>query len=300
MIKDIAVLITCHNRREKTILCLQKLVDAYNISKSVISITIFLTDDGCTDGTAEAVKTIFFDFNIHILEGNGILFWAGGMRNSWREALKNGFDAYLLLNDDTFVFENLFLELLKIDEYSRKKYNMSGIYCGSTCNIEGDMTTYGGNILLNRFLYKVKLLDPTNVVQECELGNANIMYVSSEVVAKIGILDNNYVHGAADYDYTLKARKVNIPVLTSTQYCGNCEFDHRNPYDVFRKHNLSERIKYLYNPLTLAFTDNLYYMRKHFPYRYPFYFIVGWFKILFPSFYLKLDFRKDKSKILFR
>ena len=39
------------------------------------------------------------------------------------------------------------------------------------------------------------------------------MMVAREVVEKIGILSEGYVHGVADYDYTLKAVKKNIPVF---------------------------------------------------------------------------------------
>lgn len=55
--KTIAVLLTAHNRKEKTLLCLdflfkQKQVEEYTID-------VYLTDDGSTDGTSEAVKKHF-------------------------------------------------------------------------------------------------------------------------------------------------------------------------------------------------------------------------------------------------
>ena len=59
----IATIITCFNRKNKTTSCLAHLFEAtnnYNIqhSQSPIELAIFLTDDGCTDGTADAVKNI--------------------------------------------------------------------------------------------------------------------------------------------------------------------------------------------------------------------------------------------------
>ena len=52
--KTIAVLLTVFNRREKTIECLKNLF-AQDIPAEY-SIMVYLTDDGCTDGTPEAVS----------------------------------------------------------------------------------------------------------------------------------------------------------------------------------------------------------------------------------------------------
>lgn len=51
----IAVLLTCFNRKEKTLACLAGLYESqkvYNERNSTpIEMEVFLTDDGCTDGT---------------------------------------------------------------------------------------------------------------------------------------------------------------------------------------------------------------------------------------------------------
>ena len=51
----IAVLMTCYNRREKTLACLDALQKT-SVSSGDIQLSIYLTDDGCSDGTAEAVR----------------------------------------------------------------------------------------------------------------------------------------------------------------------------------------------------------------------------------------------------
>ena len=59
----IAVLLTCFNRKEKTLSCLAGLYESqrvyYERNSSPIELEVFLTDDGCTDGTAQAVKASF-------------------------------------------------------------------------------------------------------------------------------------------------------------------------------------------------------------------------------------------------
>jgi GT2 family glycosyltransferase len=104
---NIAVLLTCFNRKDKTIACLKSLlltIENYNHNATdKLNLSIFLTDDACTDGTAKAAKEICQEEDIHIIKGNGNLYWAGGMRMAWNEALKHKqtWNFFLLLNDDT-------------------------------------------------------------------------------------------------------------------------------------------------------------------------------------------------------
>ena len=115
---SIAVILTCFNRKEKTVQCLRYLFVAasqYNAGSEdgeKMHLSIFLTDDGCTDGTADAVREECKGQELHIIQGNGKCFWAGGMRLAWGEALKrqNEWDYYLLLNDDTIMSGNAFEE----------------------------------------------------------------------------------------------------------------------------------------------------------------------------------------------
>ena len=92
----VAVLLTCHNRKAKTIECLKSLFKAIQFSKADSSFSVYLVDDGSTDGTAEAVLSNFPEVNV--INGSGNLFWAGGMRLAWNTALQSNPDYYLLLN----------------------------------------------------------------------------------------------------------------------------------------------------------------------------------------------------------
>ncbi len=249
-----------------------------------IQVTIYLTDDGSTDGTAKAVKEKFPE--VIVLKGNGNLFWAGGMINSWKAAIKNQHDGYLLLNDDTFISETIFGDIMQTKNYCLKEFGKDGVYIGSTKDPLSGKLTYGGAVLTNRFLYKFTILEPNGGFQSCDLGNANIMYVAANVVEKVGILSKGYVHGIADYDYTLTCKKKNIPVLVMPNYCGLCERDTKGLYHSFHLMDFKQRMKHLYSPTGIAFESRLLFMRKFFPYRYPIFYLVGWFKVLFPKVYV--------------
>lgn len=284
--KRVAALMTCHNRMEKTINCLVSLDKAVKATPSIL-VDIYLTDDGSTDGTSCVVQERFP--NVTLLKGNGMLFWAGGMRNSWKAALKKEYDTYLLLNDDTEISLDLFQEMKRTHLQTIAQYGKEGIYIGSTREKSGSKITYGGSIITNSFFYSTNKLIPNGTIQLCDLGNANIMFVTNEVVKKIGILSEGYVHGAADYDFTLKAGRKKIPVVVMGKFCGECDYDHAEVYENFCDKSLRERIRYLYNPLGLAFDDKVRYMKINFPYRLPFVLGLAWFKVFFPRIFLSLN-----------
>ncbi|WP_405381798.1 glycosyltransferase family 2 protein [Maribacter sp. LLG6340-A2] len=283
--QNIAVLLTCFNRKEKTLKSLEALFVAHKGFEQEISLSIYLTDDGSTDGTAESVKSNYP--NATILIGNGQLYWAGGMRNSWNEALKKDYDTFLLLNDDTIVNKNLFGNLLNTHQEVIKKYGIGGIYLGSTKDPNTGKLTYGGAKLLNKFMLKYQHLVPSGHIQECELGNANIMFVAKNVVKKIGILSTDYVHGVADYDYTLRAIKEKLPVVIMPDYCGVCENEHVYLYEGFSKMSFKNRLKHLNNPTGIDSKSNLNLMKNHFPIRVPFFVTSSLIKLVFPALYTK-------------
>lgn len=285
--KRIAALYTCFNRKDKTLESLSSLFKATNQAKDRYDVVVYLTDDGSTDGTSEAVNQEFPQ--VKVLQGSGDLFWAKGMNHSWEAALVNEkWDGFLLLNDDTNVFENLFEQIDLTDQYSQEKHGLSGVYVGSTKDQDSDEISYGGSIIHSRWRYTFSKRIPNGTPQTCELGNANIMYVSNSVVEKIGVLSKGYAHGVADYDYTLSCLKKKLPVLVMPEFCGTCKNDHRSMYHNFENMSFKERLNYLYHPLGVDFKSRLQFMRKFFPMRYPIFYLVGWFKVLMPKTYKSL------------
>ncbi len=283
--QKIAVLLTCFNRKEKTLQSLSSLYAAVKAYPGDLDIQVFLTDDGSSDGTGDAVRANYPE--IKVLQGTGSLYWAGGMRNSWNAAREaGGFDGYFLLNDDTNVYDSLWTELFNTHQYCLKNYKRPGVYVGSTIDKVTREISYGGNVFTNRLTARYKRLIPNGETpQMCELGNANIMLVPNTVVQEIGILSEGFIHGMADYDYTLLARKNKIPVLTAPNYLGECTNDDRNPYPNYHSLSLKQRIKFLYSPTGLDFKSNMQYMKRNFPLRVPFVFLAAWFKVLFPRLY---------------
>ena len=187
---------------------------------------------------------------------------------------------------------DLFEKVFETDQYCREEYGTPGIYVGTTADAKTGKVTYGGSLFKNRFLGTMKRIPVDyEMPVACELGNANIMWVSREIVKEIGILSEGYVHGMADYDYTMKAVKNELPALVIPGIVGECINDHGEIYERFMGFSLKERIGFLNNPVGLDFKSQVYHMKRHFPLRLPMFYLMGWFKVLFPKLYFKNIYR---------
>ena len=255
----IAALYTCFNRRDKTLASIRSLYDSMdfynNNNKESIDLVIYLTDDGCTDGTAESVKLTFPNKEIQIIKGDGNLYWAGGMRCAWKEAqvLHDTWDYYLLLNDDTILLETCLCEVLLTENNCRTIYGKDGIISGITCSsTDSNIITYGGDVFLNKLTGKTQRLGKSDKPQLVDMTNANIMLVPKGVVDKIGVFHESFMHSTADVDYSLWARNHGIPVLITANISGVCDNDHHDAdvdYQRIIKMKFQERKTYYNHPL---------------------------------------------------
>ncbi len=209
---NIAVLITCHNRKVKTLQCLKSLFN--NEIPHNYKIEVFLVDDGSTDGSGTEIKKIFPQVNIIVGDGN--LFWNRGMNLAWKTAVDiRDFNFFLWLNDDIELHQNS-LNILLNDYLSVGSDD--SIIVGACSSITGDVT-YSGYIGLTKKL----IIKPNGTIQKCEYFNGNIVLIPHSVFNKIGYLDSNFHHGQGDFDYGLRAKKKEINSWVSSKYIGICE-----------------------------------------------------------------------------
>jgi len=241
---NIAALLTVHNRKEKTLDCLRSL------SKIIQDIDVYLVDDGCTDGTAEAVKAEFPA--VHIIQGNGDLFWSRGMHTAWKEAAKQDYDFYLWLNDDVVLYPNFYEELIYSYNFGKQNCIVSGL-------IESEEHT----ILYGGFDRSKTLVQQYDQPQPIYYMNGNVVLVPKSVVDKIGIIDPTFHHDLGDVDYGLTAVENNIPIFSTRIPIA---LGYRNNITRMRKWNCSwrERFKKLYSPLGANPKINFYFRKKHF------------------------------------
>ena len=234
---NIAVLITCYNRKQNTIDCLRKLFQNRGINQS-FSISVFLVDDGSTDGTSGAVKLQFPSVNITL--GNGNLYWNRGMHLAWTTAAKHqNFDFYLWLNDDTELFDGAIEEMLACFKLGGQK----SIICGVTSSKETGNITYGGFDTLG------KLILPNKAMQSCATINGNVVLVSKLAFEQVGYNDPLFLHAIGDFDYGYRAIKKGFTIFITKTYIANCEAHISLPKWCLPKIPLAKRIQLLYSPL---------------------------------------------------
>ena len=164
-----------------------------------------------------------------------------------------------------------FISLLKTHKYSINTYGKPGIYSGITCDTHAkDKITYGGYVWTNYFLGRDSILLPTGMPQKCDMANSNIMLVSRPVVEAIGIFHDGFIHGYADFDYSMQAIKKSFPVLVTEKICGSCDYDHDSEKQIKEKisgMNLKQRKEYFKNPLHSNY-DVMLYNRRNILQRY--------------------------------
>ncbi len=238
-----AALLTCHNRKIKTLACLKSLYDI------LPDVEVYLTDDGCTDGTAEAVKVTFP--KVHIVRGDGSLFWNRGMLAAWKEAVKVDFEEYLWLNDDVELYPDFYTELKACCP------NGDCIVSGLIEDFDKTRIIYGG------YDASKQLVQATGQSQDIRWMNGNVVLVPKNVVEKIGLLDPYFIHDLGDVDYGMRAQEHGIAVVST---CRPIAAGYRNDVCRVRKWGttLSVRFKALSKPLGSPLDKNFYFRRKHF------------------------------------
>lgn len=241
----IATLLTCHNRKHKTIHCLESLF------RVLPACEVFLVDDASTDGTSEAVRKHFP--NVHIIEGNGNLFWSRGMYTAWREAMKEDYDYYLWLNDDVELYPFFFQELMECIQYGKNHCIVSGLIE----NAEKTRILYGGCDEHKQLAQCNQI--PTSIM----FMNGNVVLVPKCVVSEIGIIDPVYHHDLGDVDYGLRALEHGIKVYATRR---SVAMGYSNNFCRVRKWHatLKQRFQKLYSPLGSHPRINFYYRKKHF------------------------------------
>jgi GT2 family glycosyltransferase len=242
----IAALLTCHNRKSKTLASLTALFNQQHLPTTV-TIDVYLVDDGSTDGTAETVAQSYPQ--VKILQGDGNLFWNGGMRQAFTEAVQHDYDAYLWLNDDTVLYPHAMSQLLDTCHHLRERGEQQIIVTGSTCDPQTQTLTYGG-VVRRSWLRPLKfdLVEPGEQVKPCDTMNGNCVLIAREVVQAVGNLDPAFTHYAGDWDYGLRARQQGCTIWIAPGYVGTCSQNYQPGAAVKLSVDLGEGIKKIGQP----------------------------------------------------
>ncbi len=191
---------TSFNRCESTLRSLAALTRQQRAAD--FALQVFLVDDGSTDGTADAVQSAFPE--IRVLQGDGTLFWNGGMRMAFAAALQESFDAYVLLNDDTVLYNGAIARLVACAQM-RVETERPIIAVGSTVSPQTGEHTYGGIMKhVHGAVIRFEKIPPHECLPiSCDAMNGNVVLIPREIANVVGNLDKRFRHQFGDLDYAL-------------------------------------------------------------------------------------------------
>ena len=140
--KRVALLVPVFNNIEFTKNCLKKLVELRNKNHlDHLDYSIIVIDDGSTDGTSGWIKSNFSD--VIVLQGDGNLWWSGGINMGAAFAIEQGNYQYVMLwNNDILPADDYFEALDRlIPQISENTIIGSKIY---SMGEENMVWSYGG------------------------------------------------------------------------------------------------------------------------------------------------------------
>ncbi|MGY3564833.1 glycosyltransferase family 2 protein [Sinomonas sp. RB5] len=212
-----AVIIACHNRRELTLRSVDHALISARDSDVEASFIVF--DDGSTDGTADALKSLPAD--ITILPGDGSAYWAQGMAQAEEVALRRSpdrSDSFILwLNDDVILDRHAFALLEQTS-----KSHPDAVLVGATREPETGAISYSGLARKGSHPLKFELVQPNGGHQAVYSFNGNVVLVPIRIARDIGGIDGTYSHAFADIDYGVRCKQLGVPVILTSTTVGTC------------------------------------------------------------------------------
>ena len=264
----LAVLMTSFNRRESTLRSLAALDGQRHAAD--VALHVFLVDDGSTDGTADAVRSAFPD--VRVLQGDGSLYWNGGMRMAFAAAMQESFDAYMLLNDDTELYNDAVARLVACAQMWIEA-GRPAIAVGSTVSPHTGEHTYGGMVKhVQGALIRFEKIPPHECLPiPCDAMNGNIVLIPREIADVVGNLEMRFRHQFGDLDYALRAKRAGFQVIVAPGHFGECATNSR--VGTWRDSSLPlrKRWKHLLSPKGVPVQEWFLFTRRHYGWRWIYY-----------------------------
>lgn len=261
--KVIAVVMTCHNRRETTLRCLEALQRQEGHDATL---ALFVTDDGSDDGTAEAIRAQWPDAKVML--GPGDLYWAAGMALAERAAMADEPDYLLWLNDDTILTPDALRSLLALSQRMP-----ATVIVGATVDPITGERSYGGRVRIDYHPQRFQQLPIAEAPQRADTFHGNVVFIPRAVRLQVGPIDGSFPHGYADDDYGLRATALGVPIVQAPGVLATCRRDEAAAQPP--SGGLAARWRQLQSPKGLPWKAQIRFLRRHGDWRWPLVLAVG-------------------------
>ncbi|MCW6506562.1 glycosyltransferase family 2 protein [Lichenifustis flavocetrariae] len=258
-VPTLAILLTCFNRRAKTLACLASI----EAQDAQVSCRIVLFDDGSTDGTATSVRRHYPE--VEILEGKGDAFWSGGMRAAFTAAMRHGADFYLWLNDDVRLAPDALRTLLTTHADLVRQGRPLCLIGGGVADPRDGGTSYAGIIRPwpdQPLRFDRKAPDAAAPVP-CDTLVGNVVLVPRLTAETIGGIGRVFRHTLGDLDYGLRVAAAGGWVGLAPGHVGWCERNGRSGHWFNQDLGLVARWRLLPHPLGFPLRPWFHFARRH-------------------------------------
>ena len=192
----LAVVIPSHNRKDVTLSCIR------NLNAGQLSLNIFISDSGSTDGTPEAVV---LEPNVRMLKAGESAWWSEAINLGIRTALDEKFSSILLLNDDIEFEQDLVLQLL-----NKHRQHPNSIISPLQQNSSG---TFLGIRYTGPF-NKMERLSSAESDSIVDTTNGCCLLVPRTVFESVGLMDERKCpHLAGDTEFQIRAKRAGFLTL---------------------------------------------------------------------------------------
>lgn len=250
--ENVYIIIPVHNRKDITLKCLETLKDNGDLAKYYA----IVVDDSSTDGTSEAIKSLYPE--VIILEGDGNLWWTGAIKKGMEYAYKKGAEYFIWLNDDCLVAKESINNLIV---FCKQNINTIIGYQGYQSTNHQQIAFGGHRKNKQIFQYPNKPLFesincPQNKIEECDMLNGNFVCLPRSVVDTTGYPKSNlYPHYLGDFIYLTQVQNQRFKIYVSNQYLilnTLSEFSRLNPQNwLIQEGKTLDIIKLMFTPQSL-------------------------------------------------
>ncbi|MBP3255299.1 MAG: glycosyltransferase family 2 protein [Clostridia bacterium] len=198
----IAILIINYNGYKDTCECIESIPK--NDSNEIVVI-----DNASKEKEGEKIKERFP--NIHLIQSNKNIGFAGANNLGIKYAINNKFDYVLLLNNDTIIEKDMIDELIKGEENDI-------ITVPKMCYYSNPSVIWYAGGYIDRFKGDAKHLGLNeiekkhNKIKYCNFATGCCMLINLALIKKIGYMNEEYFMYCEDVDYCIKMIENNIKI----------------------------------------------------------------------------------------
>jgi GT2 family glycosyltransferase len=215
---------------------------------------------------------------VSLIQGDGSLFWNGGMRKAWQTALAADADYYLWWNDDLALLPEAIDKLLDFQRGKEAVHGSKVISIGKVTDPDTGEVTYGG-YGTGPGLSKLRFVRMADDARNCDTMNGNCVLIPACAVDDLGIHSPHFTHGFGDIDYGLRAKRAGYLLFQTPFTVGHTPFNEQYVVNTSRL-TWSNRHFILRHPKGLPVREWLYFCRAHGGPLWPINFITRYLKIL--------------------